>query len=85
MYHVVDQLEAMRGASVLSALNLTKGCHQVKLAEEPKRSNCIHISKGTFPMEGFANGDENFRSSVPKVIGFDVGKFAAKMCCSIHR
>ena len=36
MHRVEDQLEAMSGSSVFTTLDLTKGCHQMKLAESSK-------------------------------------------------
>ena len=50
MHRVKDQLEAMRGASVFSTLDLTKGYHQMKLAENQKRLLLLHLQKA------FSNG-----------------------------
>ena len=66
-------------------LDLTKGYHQMNLAEEFKEVTAFMSPRGPFSMEGFANGDEDFQSRVSKINGLDVRKFAAKMCCSIHR
>ena len=71
MHWVKDQLEAISGALVFSTLDLTKGYHQMKLADESKRNYCFHISKGPYPVEGFANGNDDFWGSFPKVDGLD--------------
>lgn len=46
MHWVEDQLKAMSGASVFLTLYLTKGYHQIKLAEESKKVTAFTSPKG---------------------------------------
>ena len=48
MHWVKDQLEAMSGALVFSTLDLTKGYHQMKLADESKEITAFTSPKGLF-------------------------------------
>ena len=48
MYRVKDQLEAMSGALVFSTLDLSKGYHQMKLANESKEITAFTSPKGLF-------------------------------------
>ena len=48
MHRVKDQLEAMSGASVFTTLDLTKGYHQMRLAEESKEITAFSSPKGLF-------------------------------------
>ena len=48
MHRVKDQLEAMRGASVFSTLDLTKGYHQMKFSVESKEITAFTSPKGLF-------------------------------------
>ena len=48
MHWVKDQLEALSRASVFSTLDLTKGYHQMKLADESKEINAFTSPKGIF-------------------------------------
>ena len=48
MHWVKDQLEAMFGALVFSTLDLTKGYHQMKLANESKEITDFTSPKGLF-------------------------------------
>ena len=48
MYRVEDKLEAMSGSSVFSTLDLIKGYHLVKLAEESKDVIAFNFQKTFF-------------------------------------
>ena len=48
MHRVEDQLEAMSGSSVFTTLDLTKGYHQMRLAEESKEITAFSSPKGLF-------------------------------------
>ena len=48
MHRVEDQLEAMSGCSVFTTLDLTKGYHQMKLAESSKEITAFSSPKGLF-------------------------------------
>ena len=48
MHQVEDQLEAMSGASVFTTVDLTKGYHQMRLAEESWKITAFLSPKGLF-------------------------------------
>ena len=48
MHRVEDQLEAMSGASVFTTVDLTKGYHQMQLAEESREITAFLSPKGLF-------------------------------------
>ena len=48
MHRVKDQLEAMSGSSFFTTLDLTKGYHQMRLAEESKEITAFSSPKGLF-------------------------------------
>ena len=64
MHQVKDQLEAMCGVTVFTTFDLTKGYHQMKLAEVSKE-NGFYVSPGSVSMEGAADGYKDIRGSVP--------------------
>ena len=84
MHRVEDQLEAMSGSSVFTMLDLTKGYHQMKLAESLKEITAFLSPTGLFQWKVLPISIKNFRCSFPTSYKYYSWESSSKMCSCVY-
>ena len=76
MHRVKDQLEAMSGALVFSTLDLTKGYHQMKLANKSKEITAFTSPKGLFQWKVLPMGMKTSGAVFQRLMDWMLGSYS---------
>ena len=81
MHRVEDQLEAMSGSLVFSTLDLTKGYHQMKLAEGSRDITAFTTPRGLFQWKVLPMGTKTSGAVFQRLMDAMLGEL--QPCCAV--
>ena len=73
---IKDQLQAMAGAKWFTTLDLTKGYHQMKLAEESKEITTFSMPRGLFKWKVLPMGMKTLGAVFQRLVDSIAGNYS---------